>query len=248
MLELIALTKRYDIKSVPAVLDLNLNVAEGEIFGFIGPNGAGKTTTIKMITGILEPTGGTVRINGTDLKKNPVQCKSFFGYVPDNPDVYERLTGMEYLNFMADVYQVPFTERKGRISKYVEMFGLGGAIQNQIKSFSHGMRQKLVITGALIHAPKLWILDEPMVGLDPMAAHILKEEMRAHCNKGNTVFFSTHVLEVAEKLCNRVGIIKGGELAAVGTLAELRAKAAKGESSLEELFLDIVGGEGDLYE
>lgn len=248
MLELIALTKRYDIKSVPAVLDLNLNVAEGEIFGFIGPNGAGKTTTIKMITGILEPTGGTVRINGTDLKKNPVQCKSFFGYVPDNPDVYERLTGMEYLNFMADVYQVPFIERKGRISKYVEMFGLGGAIQNQIKSFSHGMRQKLVITGALIHAPKLWILDEPMVGLDPMAAHILKEEMRAHCNKGNTVFFSTHVLEVAEKLCDRVGIIKGGELAAVGTLAELRAKAAKGESSLEELFLDIVGGEGDLYE
>ncbi len=243
MLELIALTKRYDIKSVPAVLDLNLKVAAGEIFGFIGPNGAGKTTTIKMITGILEPTEGRILVDGTDLKKDPVKCKSMFGYVPDNPDVYERLTGMEYLNFMADVYQVPLPARKARISKYIELFGIGGAIQNPIKSFSHGMRQKLVITGALVHAPKLWILDEPMVGLDPMSAHILKEEMRAHCKNGNTVFFSTHVLEVAEKLCHRVGIIKGGELAAVGTIEELRGKAAKGDSSLEDIFLDIVNGD-----
>lgn len=244
MLELKGLTKRYDIRSVPAVLDLNLNVADGEIFGFIGPNGAGKTTTIKMITGILEPTEGQVLIDGMDLKKDPVKCKSCFGYVPDNPDIYERLTGMEYLNFMADVYQVSQSERKRRIDKYIQMFEISGAIQNQIKSYSHGMRQKLVLTGALIHSPKLWILDEPMVGLDPMAAHILKQEMRAHCGQGNTVFFSTHVLEVAEKLCDRVGIIIGGELAAVGTLAELRAKAAKGGSSLEDIFLKIVGSEG----
>lgn len=244
MLELKGLTKRYDIKSVPAVLDLNLNVADGEIFGFIGPNGAGKTTTIKMITSILEPTEGQVLIDGMDLKRDPVKCKSRFGYVPDNPDIYERLTGMEYLNFMADVYQVSQSERKQRIDKYIQMFEISGAVQNQIKSYSHGMRQKLVLTGALIHNPKLWILDEPMVGLDPMAAHILKQEMRAHCDLGNTVFFSTHVLEVAEKLCDRVGIIIGGELAAVGTLAELRAKAAQGGSSLEDIFLKIVGSEG----
>ena len=248
MLELIDLTKRYDIKSVPAVLDLNLKVNDGEIFGFIGPNGAGKTTTIKMITGILEPTKGTARMKGIDIKKEPVKYKSFFGYVPDNPDVYERLTGMDYLNFMADVYQVPLSERKNRISKYIEMFGISAAIQNPIKSFSHGMRQKLVITGALIHKPELWILDEPMVGLDPMAAHILKEEMRTHCENGNTVFFSTHVLEVAEKLCDRVGIIKAGELAAVGTIEELRTKAENGESSLEDIFLDIVNEGSDSYE
>lgn len=189
MLELIDLTKRYDIKSIPAVLDLNLKIGRGEIFGFIGPNGAGKTTTIKMITGILKPTEGTVLINGTDMRKDPVKCKSFFGYVPDNPDVYERLTGMEYLNFLADIYRVSPAERKARIDRYTEAFGIAAAVRNPIKSFSHGMRQKLVITGALIHEPMLWILDEPMVGLDPMAAHVLKEEMRAHCAKGNTVFF-----------------------------------------------------------
>ena len=242
MLELIDLTKRYDIKSIPAVLDLNLKIGRGEIFGFIGPNGAGKTTTIKMITGILKPTEGTVLINGTDMRKDPVKCKSFFGYVPDNPDVYERLTGMEYLNFLADIYRVSPAERKARIDRYTEAFGIAAAVRNPIKSFSHGMRQKLVITGALIHEPMLWILDEPMVGLDPMAAHVLKEEMRAHCAKGNTVFFSTHVLEVAEKLCDRVGIIRNGELAAVGTLEELRAQAENGESSLEDIFLDIVNG------
>ncbi len=242
MLELIGLTKRYDMKSVPAVFDLNLNIKAGEIFGFIGPNGAGKTTTIKMITGLLEPTEGQVRIGGVDLKQDPVSCKSLFGYVPDNPDIYERLTGMEYLNFLADVYHVSAEDRKKRIEKYLSLFELEGAVYGQIKSFSHGMRQKLVITGALLHAPKLWILDEPMVGLDPMAAHLLKEEMRAHCAAGNTVFFSTHVLEVAEKLCDRVGIIQNGELAAVGAIDELRAQAAKGGSSLEDIFLDIVGG------
>ena len=243
MLELKSITKRYNVNSVPAVFDLNLKVNKGEIFGFIGPNGAGKSTTIKMITGILRPTDGEIFIDGINMAKEPIKCKSSFGYVPDNPDVYERLTGGEYLNFMADVYNVSAFERKERIGKYTEMFGIKGAVNQQIKSFSHGMRQKLVITGALIHQPKLWILDEPMVGLDPMAAKILKDEMREHCNKGNTVFFSTHILEVAEKLCDRVGIINQGELIAVGTVDELKYKAKTGDSSLEDIFINIVNGE-----
>jgi len=240
LLELKSVTKRYDIKSVPAVLDVDLKVKKGEIFGFIGHNGAGKSTVIKMITGILQPTQGEVFVNGMSMTNNPVDCKKLIGYVPDNPDVYERLTGNEYLNFMADVYNVSAQDRKERINKYLEVFDLGKAINQKIKSFSHGMRQKLVIMGALIHEPKLWILDEPMVGLDPMAAKILKDEMKNHCKKGNTVFFSTHILEVAEKLCDRVGIINRGELVAVGTVEELKAKANAGDSSLEDVFMNIV--------
>lgn len=243
MLELKSVTKRYDISSVPAVLDVNLKVNKGEIFGFIGPNGAGKTTTIKMITGILQPTQGEVFIDGISMKSNPVECKQLFGYVPDNPDIYERLTGAEYLNFMADVYNVPLSDRKERIENYTEEFGIQAALNQQIKSYSHGMRQKLVITGALIHQPKLWILDEPMVGLDPMSAKLLKDEMREHCKKGNTVFFSTHILEVAEKLCDRVAIIKYGEIAAIGTLDELKMKVSNGDSSLEEVFMKTIKGE-----
>lgn len=240
MLELKSVTKIYDINSVPAVLDVNLKVEKGEIFGFIGPNGAGKSTVIKMVTGILKPTHGEVFIDGNNMAKVPVECKKLLGYVPDNPDVYERLTGNEYLNFMADVYNVSAKERKNRVKKYLEIFGLESAINQQIKSFSHGMRQKLVIIGALIHEPRLWILDEPMVGLDPMAAKLLKDEMRSHCKRGNTVFFSTHILEVAEKLCDRVGIINHGELVAVGTIEELKAKANTGDSSLEDVFMNIV--------
>ena len=240
MLELKSLTKLYDINSVPAVLDVNLNVKKGEIFGFIGPNGAGKSTVIKMITGILQPTHGEVLIDGKSMAHNPVECKKNLGYVPDNPDIYERLTGSEYLNFMADVYNVSSDDRKVLINKYLEAFGLEDAVNRQIKSFSHGMRQKLVIIGALIHQPKLWILDEPMVGLDPMAVKILKDEMKSHCERGNTVFFSTHILEVAEKLCDRVGIINRSELVAVGTIEELKAKAATGDSSLEDVFMNIV--------
>ena len=240
LLELKSLTKLYDINSVPAVLDVNLKIKKGEIFGFIGPNGAGKSTVIKMITGILEPTQGEVFIDGKSMVKNPVECKKNIGYVPDNPDVYERLTGSEYLNFIADVYGVSADARKERFNKYIEAFGLKSAINQQIKSFSHGMRQKLVIIGALIYEPKLWILDEPMVGLDPMAAKLLKDEMKKHCEKGNTVFFSTHILEVAEKLCDRVGIINRGELVAVGTVEELRTKMAIGDSSLEDVFMNIV--------
>ena len=243
MLELKSITKRYNVSSVPAVFDLNLKLNKGEIFGFIGPNGAGKSTTIKMITGILKPTEGEIFIDGFSMSKDPVKCKATFGYVPDNPDVYERLTGADYLNFMADVYNVSSSERKERIKKYTEMFGIRNAINQQIKSYSHGMKQKLVLTGALIHQPKLWILDEPMVGLDPMSAKILKEEMKEHCKKGNTIFFSTHVLEVAEKICDRVGIINQGELVAVGSVDDLKIKAKNGDSSLEDIFINIINGE-----
>ena len=243
LLELKSVTKRYSVNSVPAVFDLNLNVNNGEIFGFIGPNGAGKTTTIKMITGLLEPTEGDVIINGYNMKTNPIECKRMFGYVPDNPEIYERLTGAEYLNFMADVYGVSSKDRKERINKYIDMFDIANAVNQSIKSYSRGMRQKLAITGALIHEPKLWILDEPMVGLDPMSAKVLKDEMKNHCNKGNTVFFSTHILEVAEKLCDRVGIINSSELVAVGTVEGLKAKSNNGDSSLEDVFIKIVDSE-----
>lgn len=239
MLKLHELTKWYSKRNTPAVDHITLHVKPGEIFGFIGPNGAGKTTTIKMITGILEPSQGSILVCGHDITKDPVAAKRMFGYVPDNPDIYDRLTGIEYLEFLGDVYGVPVLERKARVQRYGEMFGLTSVLGDQIRSYSHGMRQKLVLMGALIHQPKLWIMDEPMVGLDPMAAHLLKEEMRTHCAKGNTVFFSTHVLEVAEKLCDRVGIIADGRLAAVGTLEELRAKAGS-DSSLEEIFLKTV--------
>ncbi len=239
MLKLHELTKWYSKKITPAVDHISLHVKPGEIFGFIGPNGAGKTTTIKMITGILEPSEGSISICGKDIVKEPVEAKRLFGYVPDNPDIYDRLTGIEYLQFLSDIYGVPGTERKALISKYAELFGIQDALGNQIRSYSHGMRQKLVLIGALVHQPKLWIMDEPMVGLDPMAAHSLKEEMRKHCEKGNTVFFSTHVLEVAEKLCDRVGIIADGRLAAVGTMEELRQQAGR-DSSLEEIFLRTV--------
>lgn len=239
MLKLYELTKWYSKKNSPAVDHISLHVKPGEIFGFIGPNGAGKTTTIKMITGILTPSEGSVTICDKDIVQEPVAAKRQFGYVPDNPDIYDRLTGIEYLAFLGDIYGVPETARQERIAYYGMMFGIQDVLGDQIHSYSHGMRQKLVLMGALLHKPKLWIMDEPMVGLDPMAAHLLKEEMRAHCKAGNTVFFSTHVLEVAEKLCDRVGIIADGRLVAVGTLEELR-KQAGSDSSLEEIFLKTV--------
>lgn len=237
MLDIENLSKSYNKGAVKAVDNLNLCVKPGEIFGFLGPNGAGKTTTIKMIVGLLNPDSGTIRINGFDNQKQSIQAKRSIGYVPDNPDVYERLTGMEYLQLMADVYQVPAEKRKERISYFLEMFNLTDAANDLIKSYSHGMKQKIVLTGALIHDPALWILDEPMVGLDPKSAHQLKELMRKHCSKGNSVFFSTHVLEVAEKICDRIGIINQGKLIAIGTLEELR----KGDrsDSLEKIFLEL---------
>ncbi len=241
MLELKNLSKSYALGRVKAVDNLSLSVKRGEIFGFLGPNGAGKTTTIKMICGIINPDQGSVSINGHDIAREEMAAKRSFGFVPDSANAYERLTGIEYLNFLADVYGVDTKTRAERMEKLLTMFDIKDAATSLIRTYSHGMRQKLVVTGALLHNPPLWILDEPMTGLDPKASHLLKQQMRAHCDAGNTVFFSTHVLEVAEKLCDRIGIINHGKLIAVGTLDALRA-GEKGES-LEELFLELTGAE-----
>ncbi|MEW6524060.1 MAG: ABC transporter ATP-binding protein [Bacillota bacterium] len=238
MVELRGLTKSYNRGQVKAVDDLDLSVRGGEIFGFLGPNGAGKTTTIKMMVGLLKPDRGTVNIAGYDIASSPLEVKRRISYVPDNPDVYHRLTGMEYLNFMGDVYRVSAEERERRILRLLDVFALGGAVSDPIKSYSHGMRQKIVLVGALLHDPLVFILDEPMVGLDPRSAHHLKEIMREHCSLGKTVFFSTHILEVAEKLCDRIGIINKGRLIALGTMDELRAQA-QDKQSLEKIFLEL---------
>lgn len=237
MLNIKDVSKSYNKGAVKAVDSLNLHVRNGEIFGFLGPNGAGKTTTIKMIVGLLNQDSGSITIRGFDNQKQSLMAKKRIGYVPDNPDIYDKLTGLEYLNFMADVYEVPLKERADRIAYFLDMFGLKEAATDIIKSYSHGMKQKIVLTGALIHDPELWILDEPLVGLDPKSAHILKELMRKHCDKGNSVFFSTHVLEVAERLCDRIGIINRGKLIAIGTVDEL----TKGENAdtLENIFLEL---------
>lgn len=243
MLSIKNVNKSYGKGSKKAVDNLNLEINKGEIFGFIGPNGAGKTTTIKMICGILPPDGGKIYINNIDIEKDPIAAKQNIGYVPDNHDIYEMLTGKEYLQFMADMYGVPSKQRKVLIQKYLQQFSLLKAINDPIKTYSHGMKQKLVITGALLHRPPLWILDEPLVGLDPMSAMLLKQEMKAHTEAGNTVFFSTHVLEVAERLCDRIGIIDNGKLVAVGTLDQLRKDKSE---TLENIFLErtMVNTEG----
>lgn len=237
MLNIKDVSKSYNKGNVKAVDSLNLHVRNGEIFGFLGPNGAGKTTTIKLIVGLLNQDSGSITIRGFDNQKQSLMAKKRIGYVPDNPDIYDKLTGLEYLNFMADVYEVPLSERKDRIAYFLDTFDLKEAAKDIIKSYSHGMKQKIVLTGALIHDPELWILDEPLVGLDPKSAHILKKLMREHCDKGNSVFFSTHVLEVAERLCDRIGIINRGKLIAIGTVDELK----KGENAdnLENIFLEL---------
>ncbi len=242
MIELDSLTKTYGKGLAPALDHVSLQVKPGEIFGFIGPNGAGKTTAIKIITGILAPDEGSggVRVAGVDMLRDPVEAKRRIGYVPDNHEIYDRLTGLEYLSFLADVYGVPQEARKARMDRFLALFELTGAVGDLIKSYSHGMKQKLSLIGALLHEPPLWILDEPMTGLDPRAAHALKEEMRGHCKKGNTVFFSTHVLDVAERLCDRVGIISKGRLIAVGTLDELRGE--RKDETLEALFFALTEG------
>ena len=237
MIDIRNVSKSYNRGSIKAVDTLNLQIRKGEIFGFLGPNGAGKTTTIKMIVGLLNPDEGNILIDGTDIRKDPIEAKKKIGYVPDNPNLYERLTGTEYLNFMADIYQVPVDLRRQRIENYLNMFELNDAAGDLIKSYSHGMKQKIALTGALIHNPSVWILDEPMVGLDPKSAHLLKNQMREHCDNGNTVFFSTHILEVAEKLCDRIGIIHRGKLIAIGTIDELRQGDMK--ESLENIFLEL---------
>ncbi len=240
MLKLEHLTKSYAKSAVKAVDDLSLELRPGEIFGFLGPNGAGKTTTIKAITGILQYEAGNVSICGYDLKSDPIEAKRNIGYVSDSHVLYDKLTGREYVDFMADIYGVSVSERKERADRLLERFELKDAFDSPIKTYSHGMKQKINIIGALIHNPNLWILDEPMTGLDPQSAYQLKELMRAHCDAGKTVFFSTHVLEVAEKICDRVGIIVKGKLILVGSLEEI--KAAQGDDSLEEVFLSVAGG------
>ncbi len=237
MIQLENVTKEY-VKGKKSVDSLNLEIKNGEIFGFLGPNGAGKTTTIKMITGILNADEGTIKIDNYDIEKNPLQAKKSFGYVPDSPDMFLRLKGIEYLNFLADIYEIPTQERKEKIEEITKKFEIYENLNNQMQSYSHGMRQKIVICGALLHNPNNWILDEPMTGLDPKSSYDLKEMMRKHAKEGKTVFFSTHILEVAEKLCDRVGIINKGKLLFVGTFEEMKQKF-KENTSLEELFLEI---------
>lgn len=229
-------TKCYG--GVKAVDHLTLEIPDGEVFGFIGPNGAGKTTTIKLMTGIIQPDEGVVKLNGVDIAKQPLEAKRTFGFVPDTFDMYERLTGLEYLRFMGDMYGVSLEKRKAFTEKYLELFELKNAASQQIRGYSRGMKQKIAIMGALIHEPSIWILDEPMVGLDPQSVFLLKEEMRCHSESGRTVFFSTHVLDVAERLCDEIGVIKHGALIAKGTLEELRG--GDKQSTLEELFMELV--------
>ncbi|MFC8684095.1 ABC transporter ATP-binding protein [Brevibacillus porteri] len=237
MIELINVTKSYN-GTIKAVDQMNLTVPKGEIFGFLGPNGAGKTTTIKMITGITRPDQGEITINGKNIRSEALEAKRQFGYVPDSPDLFLRLKGLEYVSFMADIYEVPQEVRGKRILQLADRFDMKNALGDPIQSYSHGMRQKIMIIGALIHQPEVWILDEPLTGLDPKSSFTLKEMMREHADSGRSVFFSTHVLEVAEKLCDRVGIINKGKILFCGTFAELR-EHFQSDVSLESLFLEL---------
>lgn len=238
LLKLLNVSKSYNKGSIKAVDNLTLEVQKGEIFGFLGPNGAGKTTTIKMITGLLENDSGSIAINDVDTKTSSIEAKKQFGFVPDSPHIYDRITGLEYLNFLGDIYGVAAVEREGTINELARLFELEDALRDIIQSYSHGMQQKLVIIGSLLHKPPFWVLDEPMVGLDPRSAHNLKQLMRAHCALGNSVFFSTHILEVAEKLCDQIGIIRKGQLIFSGTMDELRGEK-QGRESLEQIFLEL---------
>lgn len=234
MLSIRNLSKSYS-KGEKAIDNVSIEVKSGEIFGFIGHNGAGKTTTIKSVIGLLDFEEGQILINGNDIKKNPLKCKKDVAYIPDNPDLYEALTGIQYLNFIADIFEVEENERTKLIKKYSEAFGITKNLGSLISSYSHGMKQKLALISAFIHKPKLLILDEPFVGLDPKAAHTLKGFMRELCDEGGAIFFSTHVLEVAEKLCDRIAVIMSGKIVASGTVNEV-----KGDSSLEDVFMELV--------
>ena len=236
MIEIKNVSKAYS-KDQKAIDSLDLKIYDGEIFGFLGPNGAGKTTTIKMITGIVDIDEGDILIDGTSITDNPMEAKKNFGFVPDSPDLFLKLKGIEYLNFLGDVFKLSKNERKSKIEDLAKRFDIFDALNDKIESYSHGMRQKLIVIGALMHEPKNWILDEPMTGLDPKSSHDLKELMKEHAKNGNTVFFSTHVLEVAEKLCDRVAIINKGKLVFVGTLDQIKKEFKDG--TLEELLLEI---------
>ena len=237
MIELAGVSKTYG-GTVKAVDGLSLTVREGEIVGFLGPNGAGKTTTLKMITGILRPDQGVIRVNGFDLAESPLEVKKRIGYVPDNPDQFLRLKGIEYLNFMADVFGVSSALRRDRITEYAERFELADSLNDEVQSFSHGMRQTITLLGVLVHDPEVFILDEPMTGLDPKSAFALKEILRDFAKRGRTVFFSTHVLDVAEKFCDRVAVIHRGRLIFDGTIRDMKSRYKKDES-LENMFLEM---------
>jgi ABC-2 type transport system ATP-binding protein len=239
LLKLDGISKTYRGSSTKAVDHLSLEVRPGEIFGFLGPNGAGKTTTIKMIVGLLMPDNGRIIVDSHDIAKNPVSAKRSIGFVPDDPNLYNRLTGLEYLNLVADVYGVSAADRAKRIRDLLSMFDLTSEVNDIIQSYSHGMKQKLALTGALLHNPPLFILDEPMVGLDPRSSRLFKDLMRNHCDQGYAVFFSTHILEVAERLCDRVGIIDKGRLIACGSMDELRKLSSETDESLEDIFLEL---------
>ena len=234
MLKIDHFTKTYGEKK--AVDDLTLHIQRGEIYGFIGHNGAGKTTTLKSVAGIMQFDSGEILIDGISIQKDPIACKKKMAYIPDNPDLYEFMTGMQYLNFIGDIFGIPAQERTQRIQSLAETFEIAGDLSQPINAYSHGMKQKLAIIAAWIHDPQLILMDEPFVGLDPKAAHILKGMMRDVCNRGGAIFFSTHVLEVAEKLCDKVAIIKGGKLIRSGTMEDV-----KGDTSLESVFLELEG-------
>ncbi len=236
MIKLENVTKTYN-KTVRALDDISFEVKGGEIVGFIGPNGSGKTTTMKLITGIIRADVGKITVNGFNVRKDPIKAKESIGYIADSPDMFLRLKGTEFLDLIGDIYHVPSEERRKRISEFAERFELTEALSSPMMSYSHGMRQKIMVVAALMHNPPVWILDEPMVGLDPKSAFELKQMMRDHAKAGNTVFFSTHVLEVAEKLCDKVIIIKKGNILYDGKLEELESKSKN--SSLEEIFLEL---------
>ena len=240
MIEIKKVTKTYNNK-VKAIRDLSLDIPDGKIIGFIGLNGAGKTTLSKMMTGILKPDKGSIIINGLDIAKNPLEVKQDIGYITDNPDMFLRLTGIEFINFISDIYNIDEKTRKERIKYLTEKFELTEILDKPMQGYSHGMKQKMMVVAALVHSPKVWILDEPMVGLDPRSAVVLKKMMKEHAKNGNTVFFSTHVLEVAEKLCDEIAIIDEGKIVYYGTLDDLKKKYKK--SNFEELFLEVLKNE-----
>lgn len=237
MIEIKNVSKTYN-GNIKAIDNLSLKINDGEIVGFIGLNGAGKTTAIKMMTGILIPDSGSIKINDYDIVKDSLKAKQIIGYIADNPDMFLKLTGIEFINFIADIYRVPKDERVKRIKLFSERFGLSDVLDKPMQGYSHGTRQKMMVVAALVHDPEVWILDEPLIGLDPTSAYELKKMMREHADKGNAVFFSTHVLEVAEKLCDRIAIIDKGKIVFVGTLKELKDKYDK--KDLEKLFMEVI--------
>ena len=243
MIEIKNVSQSY-VSGKKIIDNMSLKIEDGLIFGFLGPNGAGKTTTIDMITGVVKIDSGDILVDGRSIIREPIAAKNKIGFVPDSPDMFEKLTGIEYLNFIGDVYGVSSKERFEKVEKLAKDFGIYDNLRDRIQSYSHGMKQKLLIISVLLHNPKNWILDEPMTGLDPQASHILKELMKEHSKNGNTVFFSTHVLEVAEKICDKIAIIDSGKIMFVGTIDELHEKL-KSKDSLEESFLKVIEGGAD---